>query len=280
MSLSMRWGDAAIAAKYARDARRYALAAEESAQRAEAASPHLPILGENGNWWFWDPAREAYVDTGSAPGGTGNNTGGSNGGNTGDNTGGNTGDNTGGDTGGNTGDNTGGSTGGSSGDNTGGSTGSGTGGSTGDNTGGNTGGSTGGGAVTVDDALSESSENPVQNRVLTGALRSLIAEGASQPTSAENRLWIDTAPGAGLRLITAEDYAPEAKSAEMTQSVGVDANGKLWTAPGGAAASAPACEAAALATEENEGKLLVIQNGSLAAAALEELVETWLGGEF
>ena len=267
MSLSMRWGDAAIAAKYARDARRYALAAEESAQRAEAASPHLPILGENGNWWFWDPAREAYVDTGSAPGGTGNNTGGSNGGNTGDNTGGSTGGNTGGDTGSNTGDNTGGNTG------------SGTGGSTGDNTGGSTGG-TGGGAVTVDDALSESSENPVQNRVLTGALRSLIAEGASQPTSAENRLWIDTAPGAGLRLITAEDYAPAAKSAEMTQSVGVDANGKLWTAPGGAAASAPACEAAALATEENEGKLLVIQNGSLAAAALEELVETWLGGEF
>lgn len=48
----------------------YAETAEEAADRAEAAVTHAPYIGDNGNWWVWDTATSAYVDTGVSASGS------------------------------------------------------------------------------------------------------------------------------------------------------------------------------------------------------------------
>lgn len=44
-------------------------AAVEAAEKAETAAVRQPIVGENGNWWTWDPEAGAYADTGIYSGG-------------------------------------------------------------------------------------------------------------------------------------------------------------------------------------------------------------------
>ena len=63
----------------------------------------------------------------------------------------------------------------------------------------------GGGSVTVDIGLSDTSTNPVQNKVIKAALDAKLAKS-------------------GIK----------GKTDAMTQAVGVDAAGALWTEPGGA----------------------------------------------
>lgn len=113
-----------------------------------------------------------------------------------------------------------------------------------------------GGTVTVDSALSSTSENPVQNKVVKAALDGKQAKGnyltaetdptvpawakaAQKPTytaSEVGALPADTViPDAyTLPVATASKLGgvkPVAKTSDMTQNVGVDANGKLYTAP-------------------------------------------------
>lgn len=38
--------------------------ADEQAARAKQQADNPPTMGENGNWWKWDEATQAYVDTG------------------------------------------------------------------------------------------------------------------------------------------------------------------------------------------------------------------------
>lgn len=45
--------------------------AEDAADRAEEATVHAPIIGQNGNWWTWDQAAGEYTDTGTPAGGSG-----------------------------------------------------------------------------------------------------------------------------------------------------------------------------------------------------------------
>lgn len=40
--------------------------AQKSAEKAENAVGHVPIIGENGNWFVWDFVQSKYVDTGKA----------------------------------------------------------------------------------------------------------------------------------------------------------------------------------------------------------------------
>lgn len=48
----------------------YAESAKQSADKAESAVVHSPIIGSNGNWFVWDFYKEEYIDTGvSASGG-------------------------------------------------------------------------------------------------------------------------------------------------------------------------------------------------------------------
>lgn len=141
----------------------------------------------------------------------------------------------------------------------------------------------GGGGVTVDDELSETSENPVQNKVVTENINSLtdqlaqkgtyskpsggipksdlasavqtslgLADTALQsaPVSSVNGktgavvLGVnDVNPSATNGQILryggsgwgADDFpvSPDAKTSDMTQPVGIDSSGKLWTASGG-----------------------------------------------
>lgn len=50
----------------------YAESAKESAEKAENAAVHSPIIGSNGNWWVWNFDTSEYIDTGvSASGGGG-----------------------------------------------------------------------------------------------------------------------------------------------------------------------------------------------------------------
>lgn len=50
----------------------YAENAKESAEKAENAAVHSPIIGSNGNWWVWNFDTSEYIDTGvSASGGGG-----------------------------------------------------------------------------------------------------------------------------------------------------------------------------------------------------------------
>lgn len=44
-------------------------AAVEAAEKAESAAVRQPIVGDNGNWWTWDPEAGAYADTGIYSGG-------------------------------------------------------------------------------------------------------------------------------------------------------------------------------------------------------------------
>lgn len=39
-------------------------AAKQQADRAKQQADNPPTMGENGNWWKWDEATQAYVDTG------------------------------------------------------------------------------------------------------------------------------------------------------------------------------------------------------------------------
>lgn len=54
----------------ARQAEEAANAAKLDANRAEAARDKGPVIGENGNWFVWDAAAGAYVDSGRFSGGT------------------------------------------------------------------------------------------------------------------------------------------------------------------------------------------------------------------
>lgn len=104
--------------------------------------------------------------------------------------------------------------------------------------GGGGGGGSGGGSgetVVVDNELSSTSMNPVQNRVIANALA--LKQNAEQ--------------GKGL---SANDYTADAKAV-------VDALAGLLTA-------------------ENNGKVLAIQNGALAAVELSTLLEQWQGGSY
>lgn len=112
------------------------------------------------------------------------------------------------------------------------------------------------GTVTVDSALSSTSENPVQNKVVKAALDGkqdkgnylttetdptvpAWAKAAQKPTytaSEVGALPADTViPDAyTLPVATSSQLGgvkPVAKTSDMTQNVGVDANGKLYTAP-------------------------------------------------
>ena len=94
--------------------------------------------------------------------------------------------------------------------------------------GGSSGGSSGGGSVTVDSTLSATSTNPVQNKVIKAALDGKLAKSSIVE-----------------------------KTSDMTQSVGVDENGALWTAPG----------SGSTVTDDHinsliDTKLGVIENGS------------------
>lgn len=52
----------------------YAESAKESADKAESAAVHSPVIGSNGNWFIWDFNKQEYVDTDvSASGGGGKN---------------------------------------------------------------------------------------------------------------------------------------------------------------------------------------------------------------
>ena len=50
-------------------AREYMLKAQQCQNRAEAAVERYPQIGENGNWFVWNAAAGAYVDTGRFSGG-------------------------------------------------------------------------------------------------------------------------------------------------------------------------------------------------------------------
>lgn len=56
-SLGVELGDAALAAKYAREAK-------EAAEVSRAAALYPPKIGENGNWQIWDGESGAYADSG------------------------------------------------------------------------------------------------------------------------------------------------------------------------------------------------------------------------
>ena len=56
-SLGVELGDAALAAKYAREAK-------EAAETSKAAALFPPKIGENGNWQIWDRESGAYADSG------------------------------------------------------------------------------------------------------------------------------------------------------------------------------------------------------------------------
>ena len=51
-----------------------AAAAESAAERAEAATVHQPIIGDNGNWFVWSQQAGQYEDTGYPSGGGGGST--------------------------------------------------------------------------------------------------------------------------------------------------------------------------------------------------------------
>lgn len=57
------------------------------------------------------------------------------------------------------------------------------------------------------------------------------------------------------RKVDKSDYAPVDKTDSMTQAVGKDVDGKLWTAPSGVPTFNP---------ETDEGKVLKIVNGKLS----------------
>lgn len=59
----------------AQDAEESAQDAAAAAVRAEAATVHEPMIGQNGNWWVWDQTVGAYVDTGYAARGPAGETG-------------------------------------------------------------------------------------------------------------------------------------------------------------------------------------------------------------
>lgn len=113
----------------------------------------------------------------------------------------------------------------------------------------------GGSAITVDSALSSTSENPVQNKVVKAALdgkgtyskpsggipasdlASAVQTSLGKADTALQSVPSTYRTAAAQDVIDAQkvntsDYNPDSKTAAMTQSVGVDANGKLWTAPG------------------------------------------------
>ncbi len=112
---------------------------------------------------------------------------------------------------------------------------------------------TGGSTVTVDSALSSTSENPVQNKVVTTALAEKITapttaavgqiikvksvDGTGKPTEWEA---VDMPSGGAYTLPIASPTVhggvkPIAKTDAMTQGVGVDEAGALWTAAEGGA---------------------------------------------
>lgn len=65
-----------------------------------------------------------------------------------------------------------------------------------------------------------------------GNVGNLILYSQSEPTAWENIIWLKD-PDPGITVITTDDYNPSAKVNNMTQEVGVDANGRLWTNPNG-----------------------------------------------
>ena len=120
----------------------------------------------------------------------------------------------------------------------------------------------GGGTVTVDNTLSSTSENPVQNKVIKAALDEKQPKGSyitseSDPTVPEwakaetkptytasevGALPADTVipPAYTLPVATSSKLGgvkPVSKTSDMTQSVGVDDNGALFTAPGSGGSS-------------------------------------------
>ena len=79
-----------------------------------------------------------------------------------------------------------------------------------------------GGSIVVDDEIDNTSTNPVENRIIAAALN------AKQNTlTAGNNITIQN------NIISAmgSSVDPVSKTNEMTQPVGVDGSGKLWTAP-------------------------------------------------
>lgn len=78
--------------------------------------------------------------------------------------------------------------------------------------------------------------------------------------------WADAASGYTLPVASPTKLggvAPESKGSAMTQAVGVDANGKLWTAP-------PGDELPEVSDSDN-GKALVVSNGEWDVGEVETL---------
>ena len=79
-----------------------------------------------------------------------------------------------------------------------------------------------GGSIVVDDEIDNTSTNPVQNRIIAAALN------AKQNTlTAGNNITIQN----NVISASGSSVNPVSKTVEMTKPVGVDGNGKLWTAP-------------------------------------------------
>lgn len=86
---------------------------------------------------------------------------------------------------------------------------------------------------------------------------------------------------AQLGLVPDSDYDPDAKTGAMTQPVGKDANGKLWTAPGGgggAVSSVNGQTGAVVLTAADVGAGTYSKpSGGIPASDLASAVQTSLG---
>lgn len=61
----------------------------------------------------------------------------------------------------------------------------------------------------------------------------LVIVSDEQPSAELNLFWITETPPPPVTLWSSTDLNPNAKTNAMTQEVGIDANGKLWTTPNG-----------------------------------------------
>lgn len=269
------------ASAYTQQALNAANAAEDAADKAESASLHPPYIGANGNWWVWNATAEAFEDSGVASTGPQGETGpqGATGpqGETGaQGPQGETGPR--GEPGpqGETGPQ------GPDGDD---------GvsptvtvaeiagghrvtitdaehpeGQTFDVMDGADGG--GGESVTVDAALSNTSTNPVQNKVITAALSGKLADPGSGTAgqvlkkTASGTEWANESGGSSYTLPVATSSTlggvqPAGKTDAMTQSVGVDGSGALWTAPGSDGDAVAAGDGVGIAEDATTGAKVI-----------------------
>ena len=166
------------------------------------------------------------------------------------------------------------------------------------------------GPIAVDSELSSASENPVQNKVVKEALDKKVDAVSGKGLSTNDYSTEDKNKLSGIEAgaqknpdlshyVTDSDYNPAAKTSSMTQPVGVDADGKLWTAPSGGSGSVTVDGAlsdtsenpvqnkvvkaaldAKLAANQgaaNAGKFLVVGSDGVVAPVT---MQTWQGGSY